>query len=189
MARLAKDWHWGVPARKVIEWSEWPYPSHGLIEIGRLAELHVIVPGMRSEQILRLTPNQRMRSHLAFDPKHRYQRMYLFTPADVRSIAVRGWEPARSVMLPKLAQEVGDLHGSVRDYPPIRVTPLGKLHHVVYYTNKGRFSPEDAPDGLSLYDHELAEDGGTMPQLGVDARGRFWLAGGSYVCRREGITN
>ena len=71
-----------------------------------------------------------------------------------------------------------DRHG----YPDVMVKPLGAVTAVVYQTHK-------KGDGPSYYIHQMAEISGKFPFLGVDNRGRLWLAGGNYTSPNPGITD
>jgi hypothetical protein len=181
-----KNWHWGEDCTQIIEWPDPDYPAN-LIEIGRLAELHVQAGPRDGKRVIHVAPEHMDGAHLAFDPDHAKQRLYVLTPDAVRRAARRNfWDAAANIDLGELARHVGGTH--TRDYPALRVSPVGTLTHVTYLTNK-------KGDGVSLYIHHLGEEDiakGTparQPMLAVDSKGRFWIAGGAYHCPVPGITN
>lgn len=189
-AKHAKEWHWGVAPRQTIEWVDPDLDAAlrgDLIEIGRLDELRVRPTGSRKVTQIPLPRASVPLSHVTFDRKHKNQRIYFLVDPDLQPALVRLHDPRRSLPLASYARQVGSLHGTA-DYPPLRVTPLGRCSHVLYETEKGAYWPGDEPDGLSTYIHKMGEEGGVEPGVGVDAHGRIWFAGGSYTCPRPGIT-
>lgn len=189
-AKHAKWWHWGVPARQMVEWSDPDLDRNrkgDLIEIGRLDEVRVRPLGSRKIEQIRLPRASVPLSHLTFDWKHPKQRIYFLVDPDLQPALASMHDPARSVRLADYAGKIGSVHAT-RDYPTLDVTPLGRVSHVIYETEKGAYWPGDEPDGLSTYIHKMGEEGGVEPGLGVDRHGRIWFAGGSYTCPRPGIT-
>jgi hypothetical protein len=205
--RRATNWHWGIPATQAILWEDPDFPEH-MQEIGRLAEMHVQPVGETRTRVMAI-PEQywndfpedgthakvnrgntqakrRIQTHLVFDEDHPSQRMYLCLPPAVMRMFAPAYDSKDSMLLADLAQRVGGRHGKRRDYPAVRVVPLGLLHHSVYYTSKG--GDENPTNVRSIYDHHQGEDGGIPPALAVDQSGRLWLAGGSYTCPVPGIT-
>lgn len=180
LARQYRKWHWGIPAGIEVEVVDPDFPDK-LVEIGRLAELHI--EGVRPYKI-KLPTNLMRISHAAFDPDHEYQRIYFVLPEVARAYMIRQIPSAviskRAFPLSTIAKAVGGRHGY--DYPRVAAIPVGILSHIVYFTNK-------KGDGPSLYIHEMGEMGGIRPMVCVDKNGRFWLAGGSYTCPIPGITN
>lgn len=192
VARHAKKWHWGVPAKQTIEWSDPDVDRNlrgnkELVEIGRFVEVRVRPVGQRRIVRVPLPKRNTKTSHVTFDWKHPKQRIYLLTDPVLWSDFAELYNARKAVPLADYAQQIGDVHGT-RDYPPLDVTPLGRASHVLYETEKGAYWPGDEPDGLSTYIHEMGEEGGVEPGLAVDRRGRLWYAGGSYTCPRPGIT-
>lgn len=191
-AKHAKDWHWGVPAKQVIDWRD-PDVDRNLrgrdvIEIGRLVELRVKGEGDRKLTHLTIPKRYVEQCHAVFDRAHKYQRIYLFIVPAVCEMLADSFDPANALDLRDYAEEIGHRHGT-RDYPNLLVTPLGRVHDIVYKVEKGSYEEGDEPDGLSEYIHRFAEEGGKFPGLGVDSVGRLWLAGGSYQAPRPGITD
>jgi hypothetical protein len=185
-ARRYRNWHWGADCTQIIEWRDPDYPAH-LIEIGRLAELHVLLGPRGGKRVIHVAPEHMDGSHLAFDPDHSRQRLYVLTPDAVRRAARRNfWDASASITLEELARKVGG--GHLNGYPDVRVSPVGTLTHVTYLTLK-------EGDGVSLYIHHLGEEDiakgkePRQPMLAVDAKGRFWIVGGAYHCPVPGITN
>lgn len=180
-------WHWGAPAERVLEWPDPIYPAH-MIEIGRLAELHYVDLNHRAH-VFEVPAADLNNNAVVFDPEHSGERIYLLLSARQLQAARRFWNPqAPSVPLAKLAAQGGGRHATGRaayDYPNVRVQPVGVLTHIKYRTWKK--GDDDAVKG-SFYIHEMGEEGGVPPILAVDARGRLWLAGGSYTCPTPGIT-
>lgn len=188
---LYKDFHWGVPATKKIDWRDPDYPDT-LIEMGRLLELHIKRSPKAAKEVINIAQPYIEKSHLAFDPAHSRQRLYILTPQAVRrAVKSKFWHPSRRTYdLNEVAKLVGGAHGKKADYPHVRVQPIGLLTHVTYLTNKGSFEKKEKPDGLSAYVHEHSEDShGPYPVLCVDVSGRLWYAGGVYYVIRGGIAD
>ncbi|NDC58447.1 MAG: hypothetical protein EBZ50_06415 [Alphaproteobacteria bacterium] len=190
-ARAAKEWHWGVPAKQAIDWRD-PDVDRNLhdrevIEIGRLVEIRVRPPGQRKIARVSLPEASVPLSHVVFDRAHPKQRIYFLVDPDLQPALAELHNPRSAMRLDDYAVQIGSGHAT-RDYPPVRVTPLGRASHVLYETEKGAYWKHDEPDGLSTYIHKMGEDGGVEPGIGVDAHGRLWFAGGSYTCPRPGIT-
>lgn len=193
VAKHAKEWHWGVPAKQTIEWVDPDVDRNlrgkqkELVEIGRFVEVRFRPVGERAITRLPLPAASAKRSHVVFDWKHPKQRIYFLTDPVLWPDLAGLYRSRASMPLADYAQQVGSVHGT-RDYPPLNVTPLGRASHVLYETEKGAYWPGDEPDGLSTYIHRMGEDGGIEPGLAVDRHGRLWYAGGSYTCPRPGIT-
>lgn len=179
LERIYRDWHWGIGPRELIEVEDPIYPD-GMVEIGRLHELHLDTED--GPAVLDIDKGERKVCHIAFDPDHRNQRIYIVLSENER-VAARGlfWNAKQAVPLAELAADVGGRHAR-GGYPRIQVTPIGTLTDVVYRTHK-------KGDGPSSYIHTMGEEGGIPPALAVDAEGRLWFAGGSYTCPDPGITN
>lgn len=211
----AKRYHWGIPATQVIDWNDPDYPRHPIQEMGRLCEMHVEPLSMRSNRtnkpVVMPIPKQwwddfpkgghakiakgspqprRPQAHVAFDPKHKNQRLYLLMPDALQRDYKGLFRRTESVDLNDLAKYVGGRQAT-RDYPHIAVTPLGVFSHIVYYIAKegDGDNGEDGDDPRSQYIHEFGEESGLRPWLSVDSRGRLWLAGGNYTVPKEGIAD
>lgn len=182
-----RRWHWGAPAERVIDWSDPDFPEV-MIEIGRLAELHTLDLAGR-KQIIEIPAAELNDNAVVFDPKHKGERIYLLLGARQQQRMRRLWNPqARGVALGTLAAQGEGRHArgpAASGYPRVTVQPLGILTHIKYRTWKK--GDDDATKG-SFYIHEMGEEGGVPPILAVDAKGRLWLAGGSYTCPTPGIT-
>lgn len=183
-------WHWGIEPKHVIQWDDPDYPEGELVECGRLVELHVREPGQRRDTIIRLNRKEGNGSHLAFDPEHPNQRLYILSHPDFRARMLgefrqnpdySGGSKYRVMPLVEIAKRAGGRHAS-RDYADVDAAPVGILTHVVYATEK-------KGDGYSQYIHKLGEESGIRPVLAVDGEGRLWVAGGNYTSPTPGITD
>lgn len=190
--RRFQRWHWGIEPKQVVEWIDPALPER-MIEIGRLVELHVEMAPGRAPLKIRIPPAHVETCHLAFDPSHKHERIYILLDGEVQEAVKRkiaesdpvASRPARA--LADIARDdrlyrdspVPRRHHTA-DYPAISVRPVGPLTHVVYRTHK-------KGDGLSEYIHEMGEEGGIPPILCVSADGRLWMAGGTYCCMIAGI--
>jgi hypothetical protein len=177
------DWHWGIEPETIVEWEDPDYPEY-LIEAGRLAELRYREPGRRRDTAIKLGRNEMNRSHIAFDPEHPNERLYLVLAPEVQEKLAKQRKNTALPPLPlgELAAHIGGRHGDGSDYPDVEVTPMGILTAVIYYTIK-------EGDGPSFYIHQMGEESGVMPALGKDKKGRLWLAGGNYTSPTPGITD
>lgn len=196
------DWHWGIGPGKVIDWDDPDYPRM-LIECGRLIRLHVRAPDnwianpkrgshprRKRDTMIELARTASENSHIAFDPDHPEERLYLLVdPKASKTLARRFWHEneARSLDLNALAAIAGGKHGKRSDYPKIRVKPVGVLTAVVYYTHKK--GDENPGNPKSYYIHAVGELSNHYPILCVDEKGRLWLAGGNYRSPTPGITD
>jgi hypothetical protein len=71
------------------------------------------------------------------------------------------------------------------EYLPKDYVRVGEVEKIAYHTQKGfhNFEPRD-------YEHEFGEEGGELPTLNYDTLNKlFFLTGGSYSVRPEGIVN
>ena len=185
-----KSWHWGVPNTRVVNWRDPDYPDP-LIECGRLLELHFKRGANAPGSVINIAEPYIEKSHLAFDPNHKRNRLYILAPQPVRREVKRMfWNAgAPTHSLRELAKLAGGPHATP-DYPNVRVQPIGFLTHVTYLTNKGSFEKGVPADGVSAYIHQHSEDtGGPLPVLATDASGRLWYAGGSYFNSRGGLAD
>jgi len=195
---LYREWHWGIDPKHLIKWNDPELDAHlmkhnpdaELVECGRLVELHVREPGNRQDTIIRLNRKEGNGSHLAFDPHHPHQRLYILAHPDFRSRMLgkyrknpdyKGGSKYRAMPLVEIAKRAGGRHAT-RDYLPVEAAPVGILTHVVYATEK-------KGDGYSQYIHKLGEESGIRPVLAVDGYGRPWVAGGNYTSPTPGITD
>jgi len=199
MKKGAEDyskWHWGYSPRKVVDWND-PDMPRMLVECGKLVRLHVraprdsnsVHPRRRRDAMIEFSRNVSDNAHIAYDPEHPHERLYLLVPpSQRRTIKKRFWDnnpmPARN--LNDLAAIAGGKHGRKRDYPNVVCKPIGVLTGVVYYTAKRGDSPEN---GGSFYIHKVGELSAHYPFLCVDNKGRLWLAGGNYTSPPPGITD
>lgn len=191
------DWHWytgdepDAPPVRVIRWKD-PDTPRALEECGRLIRLQFRVPSRKNPRHPRLERDHMIEfsrsisdsTHLAFDPAHENQRLYILIP-DVAKAAIKSrfWDgnDMAPVNLQDLSVLAGGKHGR-RDYPDIAVKPIGIATAVVYWTPK-------RIDNQSYYIHQLGELTHYYPILSCDQQGRLWFAGGDYTCPRPGIDN
>ncbi len=194
-AELFEEWHWGIPHQGVSEWQDEQVdgmigPDGLLIETGRLVELHFREPHKRKDTVIRLNRTEANGSHLAFDPDHPHQRLYIFSHPKfaermhkrfLQNNSFKKNSRYQAMPLKKAAKIVGGRHAT-SDYPKVDVVPIGILTHVVYATEK-------KGDGFSFYIHKMGEETGIKPALTIDQRGRMWIAGGNYTSPTPGITD
>lgn len=176
-----KNHHWGINPTRIVTYDDPDLPD-SLVEMGRLAELHISPPN-GPEYVLEVDPEDMEDCHLLYDKNHKHQRLYILLPKKVmekvKRIAGRRANPPTT--LQSVARKAGGHHKGA-DYPDVAVRPLGRLINGVYATNK-------KGDGSSLYVHRFGEEGGVEPIIGVDNKGRIWFAGGSYYVTPSGIIN
>lgn len=184
-----EKWHWGLKARKIIEWKDKDFPD-ALVECGRLIRVSFRAPQVKHPLRQRDTMIQLSRAnsegcHLTFDPEHKHERLYFCLTPKVRSILKkRFWDDNefKAISLNRLASIAGG-HHDMNDYPDILVKPIGTMATVVYRTSKQSDPPK------TFYIHRAGEVTHTYPILCIDAKGRLWAAGGSYTSPDAGITN
>jgi hypothetical protein len=185
-AKAYKDWHWKIPHAHEIEVEDDDLPDT-LIETGRLVQLNfreIHHNPKRKDKAIELTPTEIEKSHLAFDPNHRNQRLYIVIPKKLQNQMKKVfWTnskyPERNPAV--VAQALGGRHAT-DDYPDVKVKPIGILTAAVYATEKGN-------DGHSWYIHHMGEETGIRPALTIDKDGRIWIVGGDYTSPIQGITN
>ena len=188
------SWHWGSKPTKIIEWDDPDFPDD-LVEIGRLAELYVRGPADGTAEKGRkvLVPEREVPAcHLAFDPAHRFQRLYLLLSVDVRRACKRQWWNPHGATYPlaAVAKAAGGRHATP-DYPAVEVQPVGILTHITYLTEK----TGDAGQKMlgwkdaNYYIHHMGEESGIQPMLCIDSGGRLWFAGGNSTAPTPGITD
>lgn len=189
-----KKWHWGLPAKGVKEFNDKRLPEH-LIEIGRFMEIHMKPFGRRKKEVVSFPENDAKNSHLAFDPEHKGQRMYMLMTPKQKARMRKYWKDTnvQPVPLASLAKKANaGLHSRLGGYPNVLVKPIGSATDVVYKTHKNGDDASLKGGRIvgpgSLYIHKLGEDGGVPPVIAVDEDGQLWYAGGSYTCPTPGIT-
>jgi hypothetical protein len=169
-----KDWHWGYGAKKVLDWNDKDMPRI-LVECGKLVRLHVRAPQFtsgrhprrRRDAMIEFSRSVSPKAHVAYDPDHPYERLYLLVPpAQRRTLKEKFWNPSQARNLNELAAIAGGKHGKKRDYPNIMCTPIGVLTGIVYYTAKKGDATEDSG---SFYIHQVGEISHVYPFLCVDA--------------------
>ena len=195
------DWHWysgrgkddAAPSVKVVDWQD-PDMPRMLIECGRLVRMHVRAPKPagkkghpRAERdtMIELSQSVSADSHIAYDPEHPRQRLYLLIDPKARvTLRQQFWDKnaMSSMSLNALGRIAGGKHGVMGDYPNVQVKPIGVLTAVVYSTDK-------KSDGPSYYIHQVAEISFSYPILAVDKDGRLWISGGSYTSPTAGISD
>jgi len=195
-----EDWHWGVRPHKVVDYDDDDYPEV-LIECGRLIRLHIRTPWhlknsssrhprRQRDTMIELSRHASLDSHIAFDPDHKSQRLYLIVnPFARQALKKRFWDENSLDPAPLhyVASLAGGRHGKDRDYPEIEVKPCGVCTAVVYYTHKK--GDENPGDPRSYYIHQMGELTKYFPILCCDDQGRLWLAGGNYTSPTPGITD
>lgn len=200
-----RDWHWGhapthVKQVKIPGLSA----TAPVVECGLLTELHIDprddlpLPQERADamdeaahfegnepdvfSVLRIKERDYNRNHLIFDPAHPHQRLYTVLSPSTQRDAAKLWQPGRrTTTLAALARKAGGHHQG--GYPRIPVQELGTLYFASYFTHK------KGDDPASKYIHRMGEEGGIEPILAVAEDGTLWIAGGSYTCPVDGITN
>lgn len=182
-AKAYKRWHWGIEPTKEVEWSDPELPDY-LIETGRLVELHYEPLAGGKKKIIKLNKTDSNGSHLAFDPDHKYERLFILSSPSFKKKMKKYWtnSPWDSIPLREAAKEAGGKHGKMRDYPDVRVRPIGVLTNITYACEK-------KGDGYSFYIHHMGEESGIQPWLTVDKRGKLYIAGGNYTSPTPGITD
>ena len=187
IAKAYIDWHWGTPHLEMRRINDIRLPTH-LVECGRLVQLEVETPDFTSPtgykvHNLRIPKGDQENNHIAFDPDHPHQRLYIILDDKSRMNmrALFNDLPYALTPLKFWAKVAGGKHAS-GGYPDIVVKPVGLLMTAGYGTNK-------LPDGPSWYKHLMGEESGTRPMLTVSKDGMLWLAGGDYTSPTPGITN
>ena len=193
------EWHWGneplqefeIKAPVVLKDSKdiKHWDKMDLAECGRAIEIHFSPfesNPKRRDVIIRLPKKMAEKSHLAFDIDHPFQRLYFTLSPEAMKKMHREYgkikNPKDDTMpLGELAKYAGGKHAT-DDYYNIDVKPLGIITNVVYLTDK-------KSDGLSYYIHEMGEESGIRPALGISSDGNLWVAGGDYTSPVAGITN
>ena len=181
-----EKWHWGIEPTQEVNWDDKDLPEY-LVECGRLVELHVRPlegnPKLK-DRVIKFKKSNSNASHVAFDPEHPSQRLYLLLNAGARRKMKKLWDKSEyDVHTPyEIAKYVGGRHSKKNDYPRVKVRPLGVLTNVVYATEK-------KGDGFSFYIHKMGEESGIQPAVGVDKKGRVWVLGGNYTSPTPGITD
>jgi len=193
-AREYRRWTWGLPHHQVEPWSNQVLDKHlgkdhEYIACGRLCELHFTEPGKRKQTVLRLNRNEANNSLIMFDPQHRNQRLYFKLDPKFRAKLKKRFvaNPKYSFMqAADAAAIVGGRHGRRSnpgtDYPKVEVMPFGVWDAVVYAVEKNG-------DGFSKYIHQMGEESGVKPALGMDRRGDVYVLGGNYTVPTAGITD
>ena len=128
-------------------------------------------------------------SHLVFDPNHKYERLYIGIPKEVKDKAKKIYKEIKEkpIKLASLAKKTKGRH-STKDYQDVLVKSLGYITDVVYKTYRNGH-------GLSHYIHAFGEPykkgekWTDPPILAVDRVGNLWIVGGNYRCVPAGIIN
>ncbi len=178
--------HWGFDHGRVHDVNDPDLPDD-LVQMGELRELEV-----RGAEEFNLTyPQAPGTRHVAFSPDGD-QRLYLITTRADQAEVKRGvgsFADVPTYPLQHLADAVGGRQARYK-YPRhlanLPVVVLGHLQAVIYYTRKK--GEADEREGCE-YRHRMGEEGGVEPLLCVDARGRLWIAGGSYKVLNDGIAH
>ena len=197
--KVFTEWHWGNQPLQEFEIKppsvlnnaddKKHWDDMKLSECGRAVEIHFSPFGTspkKRDTIIRLPKKMAEKSHLAFDVNHPNQRLYYCLSKDAMNKMKREYGQIKNPdddMMPlvELAEYAGGKHAT-DDYYDIDVKPLGIITNVVYLTDK-------KSDGLSYYIHEMGEETGIRPALGIASDGSLWIAGGDYTSPVAGITN
>lgn len=190
-----QSWHWGVKPKEVFDWGDKDMPRM-LVECGRLVRLHIRSPSRENprhprrerDTMIQLSKSMSDRSHVAYDPDHPYERLYLLIDPQARqTLRNRFWDnnAMPSMPLNDLALIAGGKHARKRDYPDVNGKAVGILTAIVYYTHKK--GDENPGDARSYYIHQVGEISGALPFLCADQQGRLWIAGGSTTAPSPGI--
>lgn len=185
MELVYQKWHWGIKPTKKVNWPDRDLPDV-LIEIGRLWELHVRMPG-GVVKVIEVDDAHKNDAYLAFDPRHDLQRLYILAPPAVRTAAYQLMfepNPYPERTLASWAQTTKGKHQT--GYPNVKARMVGALTDVVYRTHKK--GDDDEVRGSS-YIHALGEESKRLPGLAVDRTGRMWVVGGNYSAPTPGITD
>lgn len=178
--RRYKSSHWGNGHRKIVQIDD-PVLPPVLTELGKLKNLYVRVPGMGACEL-----SFRPGCSISFDPHHKYQRLYLILSEEERESMRQAMKSVSADMtsLNRIAQTAGGRQAKLALPGNISAFPVGKVTHVVYFTDK-------LGDGPSNYIHEFGEENkkDIRPILAVDPSGRLWLCGGNYTVPDAGITD
>lgn len=192
--REYRRWTWGLNHHDVEKWSDKVLDkhlgkNHEYVACGRLCELHFTEPGKKKQTVLRLNTKQANNSLLMFDPSHKNQRLYFkLDPGFEKTLKKRYLDPPRYQFMQAAtaASLVGGRHGHRsnpgKDYPRVEVMPLGIWDAVVYAVEK-------KGDGFSKYIHQMGEESGVKPALGLGNDGSLYVLGGNYTCPSAGITD
>lgn len=187
LSQLYVEWHWGTEPTTMRRINDPRLPVH-LVECGRLVQVEVETPDNANPrgfttQVITIPKNEQDKNHIAFDPDHPHQRLYILLDEKTKQQAKKIYasSPYSPTPLKFWAKLAGGRHAS-GDYPDIQVKPLGILRTGGYATNK-------LPDGPSWYKHMMGEETGVRPVLTVAQDGTLWVAGGDYTSPTPGITN
>ncbi len=206
-----KRWKWGQEPDKVVSLN---LPRVGamsarneknprFVEIGRLVgfylrpdiDLSKNKKQKHTQELMLTQPDDIEKSHVVFDRKHKNHRIYislaphlmkdtkaLYQSLDTSPVLLKDVVRTQNPMHTK------GRHDASKDYPNVRVKPIGYVTDLIYKTRK-------SGDGLSEYIHAFGEPYGaykkwtSRPILAVDKEGHLWFAGGNYRCPYAGITN
>lgn len=168
--RKYSDWHWSVKPKKVVHIKDTLVPD--LVAIGELESFTVDGREFRFPK----------GSWIGFDPKHPHERIHIIVPDKFREQLRKRM---KYVNPGKYLQDISiATKGTHAKYklPALRAVEVGDVENVVYHTNKGG-------DGYSHYVHDFGHEhsNGVVPKLAIDASGRVWLCGGSYLAPVAGI--
>ena len=188
-ARFASS-HWGVPHTKTYSAHIPGIPKdRPVVEMGKLLELWVRPRKSDPVDALKVVFPLQARCHLVFT-MDMSERLYCVLPERWRKwcqeklIHPEGqWYSINDV-----AEAAGGRQAEYLYSPDVQVQCLGRCTNIVYKTWK---RGDDDALGGSEYIHRFSEESGYAhePMLCVSKDGRLWLAGGSYHCHDDGITD
>lgn len=171
LAKKYEDWHWSLPAAKVIRVADRLVPN--LVAIGKLKSFEIDGEDMAFPK----------GSWIGFDPKHPHERIHVIIPAALREKFRQQMKHAKkTVPLQEIAESTGGTQARY-ELPKLRGVSVGVIDSVTYDVAKGG-------DGLSAYIHSFGEQHsrGVKPKLAIDVSGRVHLVGGSARCPLAGIS-
>jgi hypothetical protein len=171
--------HWGNKPDKIIHITDELIPT--VTMMGKLLSIYLTLPD-NSERELKFLPD----CILAFDPNHKFDRLYLVICDDMREqvrALMKHVPHGKLATLQKIAKVAGGKQSLV-PLPDIKAFPMGVCTNIIYHANK-------KGDGPSDYIHEYGEETNYkhLPILAADVSGRLWLCGGSYTVPDPGITD
>ena len=193
--KLAKIWsqyHWGLkPTGTINTRSRWH--SDGLVEYGRLMELHIAPTDkpkpQQGDYIITIPESHLHTSYLFFESTKKKKPLVIELNIETQKECAKLYDDISHsrTLLKDLALIAGGYQAK-RTYPKIQVKPIGVCVAVTYRTPK-------ATDGLSNYIHQFGEPykkgekWTQKPILAVSSKGELFFAGGNYKCEIEGIIN
>lgn len=177
LATFWKDLHWGRRAKlrlRDVEFDD--APDNEIAVMGHLAELGTMDGAKKAS---RISFGDDAELGIGLDTKRCYP---ILNREDNDVVRQFFWRGRGTCYLAELAEAVGGKQNAW-SYPKVRVSPIGPVDYVIYYTHK----KGEKPDSHAYYEHEYGEVTGLRPWLAIDTKGRLWFAGGNYTTTPAGI--